>query len=249
MHLRDLLAAGLESLAGRTLQPVEVAVLDSGIDATHPDLKGRVAACYAVEAAGQGWAAREREAGINNAVSEHGTAVASIIGRVAPNARIADIRVLDEHIGGEFEQMVEGLRTAVARGSPVINLSLAVLKAPNLAKLQQLCEEAYYADQIVVAAARNDRAGRSLPADLASCIGVDGMAAPSPFVIEYLARSQIEFKAQGVDVTVAVPGGGYRVRYGTSLATPVISALCALLKGAHPELTPFEIKTLLKSKA
>jgi subtilisin len=55
--------------------------------------------------------------------------------------------------------------------------------------------------------------------------------------------------APGENVTVAVPGGGYTTKHGTSYATPAVSALCAVLLGAFPGLLPFEVRAALKHHA
>ena len=67
--------------------------------------------------------------------------------------------------------------------------------------------------------------------------------------LRYFRQSRIEFAALGENVRTARAGGGWTRLTGTSFATPVVSALCALLRGANRELTLFEIKSILKHHA
>src|SRR5580700_7424686 len=83
-----------EELAGMELAPIDVAILDSGIDATHPILAGRIIEAYGVET----FEGREQVVALpndsDNDLFGHGTSVGSIVARVAPNARLYDVRVL-----------------------------------------------------------------------------------------------------------------------------------------------------------
>src|SRR4051794_32356587 len=92
--LAEALAVPLEALRERTLAPVDVVVIDSGVDATHPDLAGRVKSAYRVEVTGSQAEVTEHAPTENVDTFGHGTAVASIICRSAPNARIVDVRVI-----------------------------------------------------------------------------------------------------------------------------------------------------------
>jgi subtilisin family serine protease len=161
-----------QELAESNLAPVDVAILDSGIDATHPALSGRIIAAWQVEA--ESGTATVAPLGLaNNDLFGHGTAVASIIARIAPNARLHDVRVLGRNNTGAEEALIAGVEHAVNQGWTVLNLSLAArdtLRGP----LTRLCERAYYRGQVVVAARRNlPIGGDGLPAELSACIGVD----------------------------------------------------------------------------
>lgn len=252
MSRQSLIAAlsePLDALARRDLAPVEVAVLDTGVDATHPDLAGRVVAAYRVALEGDRPRVQEAPSGANQDLFGHGTAVASIIARVAHNARLVDVRVLDDGNLGSGLALLAGLREVVDRGSRVVNMSLAAT-AEFAAPLLKLCEAAYRGNQVVVAAKRNmPLADNGWPAELSSCVAVDAEAFPSPFQLQFRAGNPIEYAAQGIDVPVAAPGGGYTTKTGTSFATPVTAGLVALLLGAYPDLRPFEVKTLLKAWA
>ncbi len=239
----------LEELLVRPLAPIEVAVLDSGIDATHPDLAPRVRAAFAAEIADGRASVVERPRGCNHDVFGHGTAVASIVARQAPNASIVDYRVLNADNTGAGDALVASLDAAIDRGCRVVNMSLAARREFG-PKLLHHCERAYRRGVVIVAAKRNmPLADLGFPAEYTAVIGVDRATFPSLFAVRYQPESVIEFVGHGDDVVVAAPGGGYTTKTGTSFATPAIAGIVALLLGAHPELRPFEVKSLLKALA
>jgi subtilisin family serine protease len=247
MSLVEVLGESFEGLRARALAPVDVAVVDSGVDATHPDLAGRVVRQFHVDWTEGGTEVLERQVPECSDTFGHGTAVASIIARMAPNARIWDIRVLGGNNSGKGEILVAGFRYAIDQQIRVVNLSLAST-AKFASQLAEICEKAYRANILVVAAKRNvPVADNGFPAELSTCVGVDSGNFGTNLKVKFTGGSPIEFMAHGEDIEVAVPGGGHRRQTGTSLATPTVTGLCALLLGAYPALRPFEIKAVLKA--
>lgn len=229
------------------LGAVDVAVVDSGIDATHSLLEGRVAAACHYDPRAERPEPLDGSTEENNDVFGHGTAVGSIIAELAPNARLIDVRVLRPGNQGVGEILVAGLRHAIRLGCPVINMSIAA-SARLGRELQPLLETAYRNGQVVVASTRNmPLVDYGFPAELSGTISVDSMSTPRLLDLLYRSDEVIEFAACGEELEVAVAGGGYRRVTGTSFATPVVAAICALLLGAKPELRPFEIRTVLKA--
>jgi len=249
MSLRSGLRDGLRKLAARELPPVEVAVVDSGVDATHPDLKGRLVRALRVDMLDDEPRLLEQPVGQSLDAYGHGTAVASIICRVARNARIVDIRVLNPGNVGAGRALLRGFEHAVESRIRVVNLSLAAT-ATFAPQLHELCERAYRQNQIVVAAKRNmPLADYGYPAELSSCISVDAGKLASEMNVQFREDHAIEFVGHGEDVKVAAAGGGHTSMTGTSFAAPAVSGLCALLVGAHPDLRPFDVKSLLRAFA
>ena len=249
---RDLLDLPFAELARRALRPVRVAVLDTGIDASHEALSGRVARATAWRRDGRGgFAPAPLRRGENNDPCGHGTGVAGVIAAFAPNAVLEDVRVLDADGGGHGAVVLEGLRRAVEGDAEIVNVSVAFARDRHWAETSRLLEEAYVRGRIVVAARRNvPRPGDlGLPAELPTAVSVDAGRFGDPFLLRYFPHARIEFAARGEDVATARAGGG-RIRLsGTSLATSAVAAICALLRGANPGLSLFEIKTLLKHHA
>jgi subtilisin family serine protease len=228
---------------------LSVAVLDSGIDGSHPDLKGRIVKAVLCEADAEGNVSlTDADPEANNDLYGHGTGVASIIARIAPHVSIFDVRVLGGNNRGSGEALIAGLRYALRNSAHLINMSLAISEK-YLPRLSPLCETAYRRGIPIIAARRNlPLQDEGFPAALIPCVGVDNAGKGAEGEWRY-RRDIIEYSAHGVDVPVAAAGGGYTTMTGTSFATPIMCGHVALLMGAYPGLTPFEIKTLLKAFA
>jgi subtilisin len=248
VELKRALDAKIGHLARRALAPVDVAVIDSGIDASHPDLAGHVSQAYHVKSGAEGASLVASRKGINQDSFGHGTAVASIIHRVAPNARLIDVRVMEADNMFSGDALIAGLQATVEQRWKVINISLAA--SPSIARhLMPLCERAFFQGQVLVASQRNLAiVDDGYPAAFSSVLGVSSSDIRSTY--EYFFNDgPIEWNAAGEKIPVAATGGGYTLKAGTSFATPVIAGICALLLGAFPGLTPFEMKAVLKAHA
>jgi len=249
VNLSEALRTELSSLREHELVPVEVAVLDTGIDSSHPDLRDRVSRAFEVERVGRRFRVAQRPVPANNDRLGHGTGVSSTIAAVAPNAHLVDIQVSAADQVGSGDALLAGLRFALERGFPLLNMSLACHRK-LLAPLTELCEFAYFRNQVIVAARRNmPLIDNGIPAELSSCIGAEGDRFPTPYELRFRDRHPIEFGAHGDGIVVAAPGGKYTLQTGTSYATSTLTGLCALILGAFPGLTPFELKSALKGHA
>jgi subtilisin len=126
----------------------------------------------------------------------------------------------------------------------VINMSLSTTKQKFAELLHQLADEAYFKRTMLVASAHNMPV-ESYPWKFASVISVGSHELPDPFTFFYNPNPPVEFFARGFDLDVPWIGGGRLHATGNSFATPHISALAALILGKHPELTPFQLKSVL----
>jgi subtilisin family serine protease len=245
--LARALSVPLEELAAGHLAPVTVALLDSGIDGSHPDLAGRVARGMIFEADAEGEVqSRESDPSANNDLYGHGTGVASIIARIAPHVRFIDVRVLGGNNRGSGDAFVAGFAHAVDSEAPLLNMSLAA-SGKFAVRINAICETAYRKGTVIVAARRNmPLQDEGFPASLIPCVGVDN-AGKGPEAYWQYRNEVIEYAAHGVDVPVAAPDGAYTTMTGTSFATPIMCGFVALLLGAYPGLRPFEVKALLKA--
>jgi subtilisin family serine protease len=219
---------------------VRVAILDTGVDAEHPALEGSVRSCREVAFAGPRPMIRETS---GDPVG-HGTACAGIIHNLAPEAELHSLRVIGTNASGTIEQLIQGLRWAIAERFEVVNLSLGTVQKRQVSILQELVDEAYFKGQFLITAANNHRLV-SYPAQFASLIAVDNQAFADPSQFHYRLGQAIELVAHGIYVRAPSPGGKFRWFTGTSFACPQIAGVVARLKSELPDLTPFQVKSLL----
>ncbi len=234
-------------LANSTGKGVEIAVIDSGVDAAHPDLKGKVTrGCVVQQERGGTVVCREIPGHLCCDSYGHGTAVAGIITDLAPDARIVDVKVLNEFNSCTGDVLIEGITWALDQGIKLVNMSLATSKDEFVPRIYTLCERAYVQDAIIVASKRNF-GDFGCPAMFSSVISVDREEFEDKYRIRFKPRSLIEYDAAGTQIRVPAPGGGYTETTGTSFATPHVTGLVALLLGVMPELLPVEAKVILKA--
>lgn len=236
-----------ESLwAGRTGRGVRVAVVDSGIDTEHPDLKGKVR--ESVEAVAEDGKIEFRPSTSGDQAG-HGTACAGIIASVAPDAELYSVKVLGPKASGSGDMFLVGLDYAIKQKFQIINLSLGTTKRDFFAPLHDLLDRAYQSGCIVVSAA-NNLPYPSYPSIFSSSVvSVVKRPGGDPFNFGYRYGQVIELVAPGVEVTTTWPGGGYRQLTGNSFACPYMVGIIALIKEAHPNLTPFQVKSILYTVA
>ncbi|MCM3300366.1 type VII secretion-associated serine protease mycosin [Streptomyces pseudogriseolus] len=246
---------------------VTVAVLDTGVEADHPDLDGNVLEGKDLV----GFGAREGD----EAWARHGTAMAGIIAGhghgpgdgdgvlgVAPEAKILPVRVILEDKdparakarSTRGNALAEGIRWAADHGADVINLSLGDDSAsahPEPGE-DEAIQYALRKGVVVVASAGNggEKGDRiSYPAAYPGVIAataVDRYGTRAPFSTR---RWYATVSAPGVDVIIADPDHKYYEGWGTSAASAFVSGAVALLKAAHPDLTPAQVKRLLEDTA
>jgi subtilisin len=252
--LRLPVALSLEDLSadwawgGATGEGVRVAVVDSGIDAGHPDLEGKVdnasGVVVTLDATGQAVV----EPGPHEDGFGHGTACAGIIHGLAPQASITSVRVLGPGLVGKANAFLAGLGWAVEQGFDIINLSLGTTRRDWALAFYEVCDRAYFEGSFVVTAA-NNVARPSFPSLYASVASVACNLSKDPFRFHYNPEPPTEFLAPGIDIEVSWRGGGRISGTGNSYAAPHIAGIAALVKSKHPELRPFQLKTVLWATA
>lgn len=225
---------------------MDVAVVDSGIDAGHP-LVGGVDSAVAMSYDPEEEDGVRKVHGPHEDLFGHGTACAGIIRHVAPECRLHSIRVLGERLTGKGAVFAAGLEYAIERRLRVVNLSLSTGKEDYFGRFHELADRAYFAGIMLVCAV-NNMAAPSYPSQYASVFSVAAHERHDPFGFDYNPEPPVELGAPGIDVTVAWKGGTI-VSTGNSFAAPHIAGLIALLLSKHPQLTPFQVKTVLHALA
>ncbi|MGI8469669.1 MAG: S8 family peptidase [Pyrinomonadaceae bacterium] len=226
----------------RTGAGVSVAVIDSGIDTAHPDLRNKIV--ESVEAKTEDKRVTFVPSDEGDAAG-HGTACAGIIARIAPQAELHSIKVLGAGNSGDGLAFMAGLEYAVKRKIRIINLSLGTTRAQFFVPLHDLLDRAYQAGCVVVAAA-NNLPQPSFPSVFSSSlIAVSKSEETDPFNFGFRFGEVIELTAPGVNVRTTWLDGGYRSLTGNSFACPHIVGIVALLLETYPDLTPFQAKSLL----
>jgi len=216
---------------------VRIAVIDSGIDAGHPDLNGAV---------------RARRDFAPGAPAAHGTQVAGVIAArgdnavgmvgVAPEAQLLDLRACwgDGHSADPAScdsfSLAQALDYAISNGVDVINLSLAGPDDPLLARLLGAAESR--AISVVAAAPAANDPAHGFPTSVHSVIiGMSEDATGS------LGAAAI--RAPATDVLTTFPGGRYDYASGSSLAAAHVSGIVALARAMQRQLNPQQVRTIL----
>ncbi|MGH8792932.1 MAG: S8 family peptidase [Stackebrandtia sp.] len=249
--------------AGYDGEGVKVAVVDTGVDADHPDLKGKVADSknFTEEDPGD--------------VIGHGTHVAATVAGegeytgVAPGARILDGKVCEA--GGCPESAIlAGMDWAAESGAAVVNVSLGGPAGPEVDPIEQAVEDltAEHGMLFVIAAGNDGDFGDetvSSPGTAPSALTV-GAVDKSDALASFSSRGpsirgaalKPDVTAPGVEITAACvegsqigcdDGSGHVAVSGTSMATPHAAGSAAILAQQHPDATPAEIKSTLMGSA
>ncbi len=229
--------------SGRGLR---VAIVDSGIEGTHPALEGRLVESVAVERRGEDW---EVVPSVPLDVVGHGTACAGIVHHLAPEAELISVRVLGPDNRGNGGAFATGLAWAIAEsGASVVNLSLSSRSDALFGPLHELADEAYFRNVLLVSAANNVSIA-SYPSLYAAVISVAAHDIAAEDVWFYNPEPPVEFGAYGLNVDVAWLNASRLVVTGNSFAAPHIAGYATRIRAAHPGIAPFEVKSILAATA
>lgn len=255
-HSWALSAMGLdESYRRATGAGVRVAVLDTGIDQGHPDFSGRLATME-LESFIPGETVQDGHG--------HGTHCAGVIAgaakssgprrySVAPDAELIIGKVLNDDGEGFDDQIIDGIDWAADAGAQIISMSLGsprkvggpfrdeyeVIAATRLAESPGI---------LIVAASGNERLAGLPVGNPAACPSIVAVGAldrhqrVAPFSCGQMDEiGKVDFAAPGVGIHSAWSGGGFKTISGTSMATPHVAGVCALLLELEPTLSPRQL--------
>ncbi|MBE0467893.1 MAG: S8 family serine peptidase [Candidatus Desulforudis sp.] len=229
---------------------VKVAILDTGIDPDHIDLNVKT-----------GYNAFDET---SNTVDEHshGTHVAGSVSAldnplgvvgVAPAVELYPVKVLDDSGGGTWDSVAAGIQWSVDNNMQVLNMSLG--GSGDSQTLRAACDAAYAANRLLVAAAGNsgnrpgigDNVG--YPARYASVIAVAASDSNNKRATFSSTGPDVELIAPGVSIYSTTPGDKYGTKSGTSMASPHVAGVAALVWAANSGLTNVQVRGILQNTA
>jgi subtilisin family serine protease len=252
---------------------VTVAVLDTGVDATHPALAGKLLPGYDFVDND----ANPDEIGTHeqNPTYGHGTHVAGLVALAAPEAKIMPLRALDRDGVGNAWILAKALAYAIdpdgnpatSDGADVINLSLSTVERSRLIRdvLKAVicndqvqspndlpCLTLFGRGAVVVAAAGNQASSiPEYPAGdgLSGAIAVGASTQSDTISVFSNFGSWVDIAAPGQAIYSTVPGGGYGTWSGTSMAAPLAAGEAALIRAVYPLLKPVKVTQRMLNKA
>jgi len=221
-----------------------VAVIDSGVDSSHPDLAGAVAANF--DAATDAASPHPHGTAMAGAIAAHRT----VLG-VAPRVGLLTVRAFGEGTGsaeGTTFNIIKGLDWAAAQGARIVNMSFA---GPPDPRLHDALARAARKGMVLVATAGNAGAKSPplYPAADPSVIAVTATDPDDALFTGAIRGDHIAVAAPGVDVLVPAPDAAYQLTTGTSVAAAEVSGVVALLMERNPALRPADVRAILMRTA
>ncbi|MGW4804830.1 S8 family serine peptidase [Kitasatospora sp. NPDC004272] len=229
---------------------VIVALIDSGVDATHPDLAGSVLPGY--DQSGRDENTRPTDShgtGMASLIAGHGHGAGAGIMGIAPGAKILPI-YKDKSDGSD--EVPAGIKWAVEHGAKVINLSLAGAGSPGTnAKLTEAVAYAAQHDVLIIAGTGNDGIAVASPANEPGVFAVGAVDKTGAVWERSNYGSQVLVTAPGTDIVGAgeCSGSQYCLGDGTSNSTALVSGAAALVRAKFPNLTAGQVAERLVESA
>lgn len=222
---------------------VTVAVIDTGVDSRHRDLRGATVG---------GWVVTREEPTGNVDTGPHGTGMAALIaGRghgddsgllgVAPRSKVMPIRPANDDL-----LISNGIRWAVDHGATVVNMSFNL---PSGQVLADAIADAYADDVVFVASAGNGGGAVVEPGAFPNVIAVGAVGRDNRAASFSNRGPQVDLVTYGVDIPVARPGNGYDVTNGTSVSSALVAGAVALIRARYPDMKAPEVVDRLMSTA
>lgn len=246
--------SALNLLRGQSLQKVRVAIIDTGIDLSHPDLQKNVNRSLCVSSADDTFSPISTDL----SATGHGTHIAGIIGATANNgigmAGIADgcveimaIRCQDER-GMYSSYAIRGIEYAVSNGARLINMSLGLTKTDPAMEIA--LQYAYDSGVLTVCSAGNvGSSEKHYPSAYSSTIGIINVTKEKEKSSSSNYGTDNFISAPGTMIYSTLPDGKYGYKSGTSMAAGVATGTIALLLSLNPTLTNEQLKNIMAQTA
>jgi subtilisin family serine protease len=222
---------------------VLVAVIDSGIDFSHPDLAGDIAGAF--DALGTGLKAHAHGTAIAGAIAAHGRLMGA-----APAAQILAVRAFsgDGADDGTTFAIMSGLSWAVSHGARVVNMSFAGPQDPGIARSLAAAHD----KGVVLVAAAGNKGAKSpplFPAADPNVIAVTATDASDQLPAFANRGRYVAVAAPGVDLMLLAPNGGLQFSSGTSFSAAYVTGTAALMLERRPDLVPDTLRQALTGTA
>ena len=218
---------------------VKVTIIDSGIDPTHEEITVSNRDVYTDQ---------HSQPKLILPLPGHGTAVAGIIQKIAPDAALYDVHIFDASLTADGHALVAVIRWSIEHEMDIVNLSLGTTDVTFRDELADVCHQAREASIILVASEHND--GReSYPAIFPDVIGVTGGKVRGHYGYYYRPGHAIECVARGDLQRVCWTNPRYVMVSGTSYAAPHITGIVALIRQAHPGAPLEKVRKVLQTNA
>ena len=251
--LKNINAPDAWTAAGTLEKPVVVAVIDSGVMTTHPDLTGRISSGAAnfVDSSGNGdgFGHGTFVAGIIAADTGNGVGIAGVTGPLSVS--ILPIKVFNSlGKGCTTSVLIQAIYYAISRNVDVINMSLGGLTYSD--NEAQAVADAIAAGIVVVASAGNDGEEEyAYPASYPGVISVGSIESDNSLSNFSNYNDQLSVVAPGSQILSTTIDSAMPYKYldGTSFSAPIVSAIAAVIKGEHPSYTPAKVKSIIESTA
>ena len=221
---------------------VRVAIVDSGVQADHAWVGGRLADSFQVVSE------RNVKSRPSRDVFGHGTACAGQIRRFAPEADLVSVQILGDNLKANSQSLLTALRWLTSQDVHVISLSLSTMREQLALSMSHSVDDLYARNIACICARGYHRTGKAYPTNFSGTVGVS-FKQLHPARLEFRPLDNTAFDAAGVKVTVAWNESGTREVDGSSFACPLVTGLACRFLSLRPGLTPYELKTLLKAYA
>jgi subtilisin family serine protease len=237
------------------LPSIVIAVVDSGLELSHPDLTTQVVPDAGVDLVDGAWPPEDQAghgtmvAGVADAATNNSIGVAGVakwIGRILP------VRVLDAKGATDDVRLADGIKYATDHGAKIINLSLGGYGSTSL--LQSAVQYAVAHGVLVVAASGNlgpwtTFKGDVYPAAYPGVLGVGATDHQGRVVYYSLHGRFVDLAAPGDEILTTAIGGGYAWADGTSFASPLVAGVAALVWALHSDWTATQVADQLVATA
>lgn len=246
-HLRQIKAdQAWRKVTGST---VTIAVLDTGVDHNHPDLKGNI--LPGINLVEPGKSAQD------DSQNGHGTAVTGILAArgnngigvsgVLRHARVLPIKVLNKYGETDVELLAKGINVAIDRGAKIILMSVSSLSYSK--SLTAAIQRAEASGVVVVAASGNEANRVAYPAAYPTVIAVGAVKGNLKPLYDSNTGPELNLVAPGFNIYTTKPKGKYGAFSGTSAAAPQVAGAAALVLERNPNMTPLDVRQLLYQTA